>query len=83
MRRSRYRPLADHLAASTETDLTLTFAEIEAIIGGPLPVTAMVAPSWWSNTTTDYTGLWRALGWRAHLEQRSHRVHFVRVTPND
>ncbi|HEY7908992.1 MAG TPA: hypothetical protein VIC60_08950 [Thermomicrobiales bacterium] len=41
---SRYQPLVDFLAAYPEPAVTLTFAAIEAIIGGPLPVSACVSP---------------------------------------
>jgi hypothetical protein len=46
----KYDPLSDYLAAQppgTET-LTLTLAEIEAIIGGPLPPRVR-APAFWTN----------------------------------
>jgi hypothetical protein len=36
----KYQPLAAYLAALTVAAVRLTFPEIEAIIGAPLPVTA-------------------------------------------
>ncbi len=34
---SRYRPLVDHLAASTEAEMIVTFAAIKRLVGGTLP----------------------------------------------
>ncbi len=77
--RTHFQPLADHLAACAEAEVVLTFAEIEAIIGGPLSVTAQVSPAWWSATEHAHTRTWHALGWRSRLEQRERRVRFTRV----
>ena len=45
---SKYQPLADYLAAQPAAvgSLTLTFPEIEAIVGAPLPATAERATFW-------------------------------------
>jgi len=80
---SRYRALADHLAMRPEREITRTFAEIEAILGAPLSVTAQVSPSWWSGTVPPHTRTWRSLGWRARLEQRDRRVRFTRDAVGD
>jgi len=36
----KYQPLADYLAAHPADEVTLTFAQIEAILGAPLPSSA-------------------------------------------
>ncbi len=73
----RYQPLYDLLAETTEGEITLTFAEITALIG-PLPLTAISHASWW--TMRHYTQVvgWEALGWRAHADRRAYRVRFER-----
>ncbi len=43
---SKYDRLGDHLAALGVETITLTFAEVESIIG-PLPKGARHLPSWW------------------------------------
>ena len=60
---SRYQPLADYLAGlPPETGrITLTFPEMEAILGGELPAGAAVR-SWWEQLTRGPA--WRAAGWR-------------------
>lgn len=46
--RTRYQPVADHLAAITERQIILALEEIEALIDHPLPVSAFVSPDFWT-----------------------------------
>lgn len=81
-RASIYVPLVAYLAAQDGDTVTLTFAEIEAIIGRPLAVTAQVSPAFW--TSTHGLGFLRdlhALGWRASLRAKQHAVAFRRNDP--
>ncbi len=82
---SRYQPLVDHLAASTEAEMIVTFAAIKRLIGGTLPETALRTAAWWTNPAHRHVRLWRAVGWRAHVDWRNSRVRFTRdaegVTP--
>ncbi len=77
---TKYQPLVDHVAAQTEGALTLTLAQIEAIIGSPLSETMQVDAWQWNNT--EFALVWRlaAFGWRAHLDRRNRCVHFTRDT---
>ncbi|MBQ9043182.1 MAG: reverse transcriptase N-terminal domain-containing protein [Eggerthellaceae bacterium] len=43
----RYRPLLDYFSHLDKKRVTLSFADIEAILGGPLPVHAGNDKSWW------------------------------------
>jgi adenosine deaminase len=45
---AKYYRLQRHLEASAEAEVTLSFAEIEALIGASLPATAQTL-SWWTN----------------------------------
>lgn len=45
---SIYAPLAAHLAATTDNQ-TMSFADVEQILGRPLPPTARRRPQWWAN----------------------------------
>src|SRR6266511_5412888 len=47
----RYYPLFERLSASGEREVSLSFAEIEALIGAALPGTARTNRAWWSNRT--------------------------------
>lgn len=47
---SKYDRLADHLATYGDVDaITLTFAEVEAVVG-PLPKEALHKSAWWGTT---------------------------------
>jgi len=46
---SKYDRLGDHLAAIGAATITLTFAEVEAVVG-PLPDTARRQVEWWGAT---------------------------------
>jgi len=78
LRRSRYQPLADDLAARREQRITLTFADIEAILGAPLPLTATVAAAWWVWPGYPHVRRWRVAGWQARLDRPNRCVRFFR-----
>ncbi len=46
---SKYDRLADHLAGLDAPAITLSFAEVEAVVGS-LPAQARNYPSWWGAT---------------------------------
>ena len=78
--RSKYDGLRDHLRQQTWPELSLTFKEIEKIIGTPLPKSA-VLPQWWANTTDPHTShtqrkAWGDAGYDAFLIVGSDRVMF-------
>jgi len=74
----RYQPLIDHLASRTESEVSLTFPEIEAILGVPLALSAYVNTSYWTGRTMAHARALRALGWRARIDRRNRCVHFTR-----
>ena len=81
----KYQPLVAYLAAlPPETvTVTLTFPEIEAIIGAPLPPTAR-SRSWWSNTRSMASRSWFVTGWqvaRCDLRTMVPAVTFERLPP--
>lgn len=75
---SRYQPLVDYLAASTETAVILSFAAIKRLVGGTLPETALRTASWWTNPAHRHVRLWRTVGWRAHVDWHKRGVRFTR-----
>ena len=79
----RYAALAAHLAAlpADVAHLELTFAELEAILGAPLPATAAYRSGWWVNTMiTPQSRAWLGAGWRASRPRRfDQRVVFTRA----
>ncbi len=80
---TKYQPLVDYVAAQTEKALTLTFAQIEAMVGSPLSETMQVDASQWNSARLAYVRAWEATGWRARLDRRNRRVHFTRDEVGD
>lgn len=50
---SKYHPLFEHLQGCDQQVLTLTFAEIETLMGCALPASALSKENWWSNRDSD------------------------------
>lgn len=57
---SKYQPLLDVLRQSDRAYVTLTFAEIEALLGEALPPSARSKRGWWSNRSK---GALQATAW--------------------
>jgi hypothetical protein len=76
----KYAPLREYLAAATDEEMTLTFGEIEAVMGDVLPPSAHVSRSWWSSTVhAPHYDSWYQAGWRvAAVDLRTQLVTFVR-----
>ncbi len=79
---SKYDPLVRYLAAQSSDRVTLTLAEIEAVIGARLPAGARQRQWWQGTPSLNAVRLpVRAVGWRIVLDQfwgRTPVVTFVR-----
>jgi hypothetical protein len=77
---SSYAAIGRHLQGESGQEVTLTFDQIEDIIGRDLPASAHRHRAWWANTDTHSQALtWLSAGWKvdaADLEQEE--VTFVR-----
>jgi len=61
----RYEPLSRWLSRRNELHVTLSFHEIERIIGGQLPPSARTSRSWWGNDVTHtHAGSWLSRGYK-------------------
>lgn len=49
----KYERLNDHLRHQTASEVPMTFAEIEALIGAALPPSARKHRPWWSNNSSN------------------------------
>lgn len=81
---SRYAPLADWLQSKTgnEDQVTLTFNQVEEIIGGKLPASAHSHRAWWANDAQGHphSALWLEAGWRrSYLNMDEKQVSFTRI----
>ena len=82
---SVYYPLKAFLASrpAEEQQLTLSFSDIERILGRSLPLSAYVGTGWWTNTTnlltmSTHTKAWQEAGWRAGVNAALRTVTFTR-----
>jgi DNA-binding transcriptional regulator YiaG len=57
---SKYHPLYSHLQQAEGSPITLTFAEIEQLLGTSLPGSARLRVGWWSNRSR---GAVQAVAW--------------------
>lgn len=62
---SKYEPLRKFLESSTASEIPMTFAEIERVIGSPLPDSRNIR-AWWSNNPNNnvMTKAWLAAGYK-------------------
>lgn len=59
---SKYKPLSDRLAGSDTREWRASLAEIEEVLGFPLPKGAS-AQSWWMGAGKPHHAAWTAPGW--------------------
>ena len=63
---SKYQPLLEFLRDSNQDEVTLTFAEIEALMNDTLPDSARSKRAWWSNRSKGalQASAWMEAGYR-------------------
>lgn len=78
---SKYQPLADHLRRLSADEWRASFAEVEAVLGFPLPKSASTQGAWWSNENDKpHKTAWLDTGWRvADVDRREGKVVFERL----
>ena len=79
---SKYDPLRDYLRGQSAASLTLSFAQIEALV--PLPAAAKRYAFWWSNEDVRTTvhvqcRAWQTASYLAEPNLRAKRVTFRRI----
>ena len=61
---SKYFPLYEYLRQQRDSGLIeLGFAEVEDILGKPLPASAYTTRAWWANSATNHGQAWQQAGW--------------------
>ena len=80
----KYDPLGKFLSEQSRNSCTLTFSEIEEIIGDSLPASARAREQWWGNDKTHTQACsWIRAGW--NVERPSfvrQQVRFTRINRN-
>ena len=62
--KSKYYPLYEYLLGQPDSGLIeLSFAEVEAILGKPLPASAKSTRAWWANSASAHAQAWQEAGW--------------------
>ena len=80
---SKYTPLKQRLTRSGGAPVQLTFAEIEKILGFPLPRSARRYAAWWSNSGGSHVQslAWMEAGYRTQdIKLREESVRFLPST---
>ena len=79
---SRYNALKHFLSSKSENNWTISFQEIESILGSRLPKSAYQYSAWWANNvseTTRHCRSWLDAGWQAtNVNLTDRQVTFVR-----
>lgn len=78
---SKYFPLENYL---NQVSITLTYAELEEILGFTLPPTAYNREQWWVNNSNNHTQAlsWLNAGWKVDNVILGKNVTFVRCESN-
>ncbi len=82
---TKYLPLEEWFRkqSATKKRLTLTFEQVEAILGHPLPASATKLKTWWTNVQPkiqSHRTAWLNNGWMVtEFDQESRWVKFARV----
>jgi hypothetical protein len=79
---SKYTNLAEFLIKREVNKLTLSFAEVEGVLGFPLPPSAKKYRAWWANDSSHSHARngWLSAGWRVvKVSREDEVVQFQRV----
>lgn len=83
---SKYEPLAEHLNKERDDKWIASFAEVEAVLGFPLPASARRYREWWANQRGgghSQTKGWQDAGWQVwQVDLEEERVTFRRRLPD-
>lgn len=75
---SKYTPLSERLAGHPGDEWRASFAEIEEVLGFPLPKAARTRAWWASTADRPHSRAWTSRGWRAEMDQAAGAVTFRR-----
>lgn len=80
-KKTKYQPLADFLMESNKEDITMTFTEIEKILGFKLsPSARKYRPNWANNSQEVLSWGWMPVGYESYaIDMKNEIVHFRKV----
>ena|ERR1041385_885795 len=80
----KYEPLTEFLKKQSASELKVSFAQVERIIGGKLPASAQHHRAWWSNNPNNsvMTKAWLDAGYRSEqVDMEGRTLVFRRAGP--
>lgn len=81
---SKYLPLSEHLSRHAGDEWRASFADIEKVLGAPLPKTAQQAGWWAGEVEKPHHRAWLDHGWRVEaVDKAAGTVTFRRDRPAD
>jgi len=78
---SKYFALGEYLLNHSGDNIQLSFSDLEEILGFPLPKSALMYRTWWTNdrTHSHANNGWLLVGWRvSNINLENESVHFNR-----
>lgn len=76
---SKYKPLSDRLARREADTWSASFAELEEVLGFPLPKSARDQNAWWMGGDKPHHEAWKGVGWRVEaIDRIAQTVVFAR-----
>jgi hypothetical protein len=78
----KYGPLRLYLGQQTRSRVSMTFQQVESVIGGPLPVSARRHRPWWANDARGHAhaDAWLGAGYRTgEVDMEGEKLVFVRA----
>lgn len=82
---SKYAPLESYLSRQKTENVSMTFRDIEKVIGSHLPSSARAHRPWWGNNATGHVNAraWLRAGYRTeNVDMSAERLTFRRIPPN-
>ena len=79
---SKYAPLTQFLKSKPDTRLPLTFAELERLLGFPLPPSARKHRAWWANNPASHVNAaaWHQAGFQSEqVDLEAEKLVFVKL----
>jgi len=78
----KYEPLSNYLAGRTDDEWRATFADLEMVLGFPLPKLAQTSGAWWANEGLKPHNLaWLDAGWKVGDVDRKGQTAVFRRAP--
>ena len=78
---SKYAPLGEYLREAKQTTISVSFDEIERILGTQLPTTALRHQSWWSNNPNVVTHVWLKAGYKTvNVDVHGRKLEFHKLS---